>query len=69
MKPASLLVTLAAAFVVAACSSVTGPSSGAPRTASISSGGQCLLEGSACRTTGECCSQFCANFECVTRDP
>ncbi len=69
MKPAFLLVAMSAAFVVAACSAVTGPSSGTPRAAMTSSYGQCLLEGSPCRTTGECCSQFCANYECVTRDP
>ncbi len=66
MKP---LVLIASAILVAACSSLSSPIPGTPRASATSAGGHCLLEGSPCSGTSQCCSQFCANNECVTRDP
>jgi hypothetical protein len=63
MKP---IIIVATALLVAACSSLSSPMPGVAR---VSSGGHCLLEGSPCGATSQCCSQFCANSECETRDP
>jgi hypothetical protein len=31
--------------------------------------GQCLSKGTACTLNKDCCSQFCANGQCVTNQP
>ena len=35
----------------------------------VTTGADCLMEGSACQLDGDCCTQWCVNRECRHREP